>query len=1134
MSFLGILLYLNKSQLKEIHNKSKIEVLTYFGEAVMINKQKIKRLAGSAVYNRGMELYRQDNVMKFSASETDEDEVFIQALVKGSGRKKYNVELRYDVLYDDLSDSYCECPAYYSYAGICKHCVAALLEYMDYNDRQISINHYMQERFSDKRMRRSTAGREALETTPAIKRLLECRNSKKLLPLKEKELYGKIRLEPYLECSASEISVEFKIGASHMYVLKDIFEFCRNVHEENGYSYGQKLSFVHVLESFHEDSKGLVQFLLDWVMDNKSHYLQYQYYGYSYSQALPKLRKMPLSTAELEGFLLAMKDRAFMANVYGTGEKLWVITDQPLKRTMEITGQKNGILLSIGRLYGYVGRQFYIYFKEGLIYLEKRELLEPIADFISCMAEIPERQAYIQKKDIPTFVRELLPELEKFYECTKVNFNMEDYGAVPVSFEVYLDAPQKDFVTCRLMAVYGDTKYDLFAKQRNDSEFSRDTLTEMQTKELVASYFNAYDEKNGQMALAGDDEKLYELLTEGISRFQKLGEVYVSDALKRIKVVSSPKVEVGVSLSGDLLELGIVTEDMSMEQLAEILSKYEKKKKYYRLKNGDFVNVSEERIAPLIEMKDMMGLTETQIRKGKAAIPRYRAMYLEEEYADNEFLSITRDEQFLKLIQNMKTVEEGNYEIPASLENILRDYQKKGFLWLKTIAGNGFGGILADDMGLGKTLQVIAFLLSEFLEAGIDDNRRSLIVTPASLVFNWNNEFQKFAPALPIHMITGPAEERRRIIRNSGSRDILITSYDLLKRDLESYEGITFYCQILDEAQYIKNHNTQAARSVKEITAACHFALTGTPVENRLSELHSIFDYLMPGFLYSYKRFRNEIELPVVQNQNEEAMNKLRAMIKPFVLRRLKKDVLKDLPDKLEENMVAQMEGEQRKLYDAHVKRIKLMLDKQTEEEFRNGKIQILSELTRLRQLCCDPALVYENFAASSAKTEMCLDLLKNAIEGGHKILLFSQFTSMLESLQQKMKEEDISYYTLTGATSKEKRNQLVEAFNKDATSVFCISLKAGGTGLNLTSADIVIHYDPWWNLAVQNQATDRAHRIGQKNVVTVYKLIMKDTIEENIIKLQMKKKELADQILAGEEMGSGSFTKEELLELLK
>ena len=305
-------------------------------------------------------------------------------------------------------------------------------------------------------------------------------------------------------------------------------------------------------------------------------------------------------------------------------------------------------------------------------------------------------------------------------------------------------------------------------------------------------------------------------------------------------------------------------------------------------------------------------------------------------------------------------------------------------------------------------------------------------------------------------------------------------------------------------------------------------------MENRLSELWSIFDYLMPGFLFGYQRFREEIEIPIVQNQDEQAMKRLQKMIHPFILRRLKKDVLTDLPDKLEKNMYAVLEGEQQKLYDAHVKRMQMILDKQSEEEFKTSKIQILSELTKLRQICCNPGLLFEGYEENSAKTDMCIDLIENAISGGHKILLFSQFTSMLEKLEQCLEERNISYYTLTGATGKEKRARLVEQFIQDDTSVFCISLKAGGTGLNLTAADIVIHYDPWWNIAVQNQATDRAHRIGQENVVSVYKLIMKGTVEENIVRLQEKKRELADQVLEGQGVLEGSFTREELIELLK
>lgn len=383
-------------------------------------------------------------------------------------------------------------------------------------------------------------------------------------------------------------------------------------------------------------------------------------------------------------------------------------------------------------------------------------------------------------------------------------------------------------------------------------------------------------------------------------------------------------------------------------------------------------------------------------------------------------------------------------------------------------------------------------------------------------------------------MITGMAAERAELIRSAGENEILLTSYDLLKRDLQEYKACRFRCQIIDEAQYIKNHSTQSAKAVKEIQADFKLALTGTPVENRLSELWSIFDYLMPGFLYTYGRFRDELETPIVQNADERATKRLRKMIAPFVLRRLKKDVLTDLPDKLEETVVAQLSGEQQKLYDAHVKRLMLMLDRQSEAEFKTAKITILAELTKLRQLCCDPGLIYEDYQGESAKLELCVSMIKNAVDGGHKILLFSQFTAMLDRLAARLRKEAISYHMLTGSTEKEKRAQMAADFAEDAVPVFLISLKAGGTGLNLMAADIVIHFDPWWNLAVQNQATDRAHRIGQKHVVNVYKLVMKDTVEENILKLQDKKKELADQILDGESLNGSSLTREDLMELLK
>ena len=513
-------------------------------------------------------------------------------------------------------------------------------------------------------------------------------------------------------------------------------------------------------------------------------------------------------------------------------------------------------------------------------------------------------------------------------------------------------------------------------------------------------------------------------------------------------------------------------------------------------------------------------------------LPKFRALYLDAQLREEEGLSIDRSKSFRELIRNMKTVEDSDFEVPQKYAKVLREYQKKGYLWLETLYNNGFGGILADDMGLGKTLQVITFLYVHYVERQETD-RHALVICPASLVYNWEHECQQFAPELPVQVIAGTAAQRKVLIENQKQGTVFITSYDLLRRDVEHYQQMQFAYQIIDEAQYIKNAATKAAQAVKQINSVFRVALTGTPVENRLGELWSIFDYLMPGYLYGYEQFREELEIPVLQ-QDEKALNRLQKMIAPFILRRLKKDVLKDLPDKLEKPVYANMNGEQQELYQAHVQRLQLLLAEKSGEEFDRFKIQILAELTKLRQLCCDPALLYEDYKAGSAKLDLCVELVENAREAGHRMLIFSQFTTMLDRIAARLQKEKISYYMLTGATPKQERMRLVNAFNEDETSVFLISLKAGGTGLNLTAADTVIHYDPWWNTAVQNQATDRAHRIGQKNRVLVYKLIAKGSIEEKIIKLQEQKAQLAEQILGGESVSGFSFSREELLELLE
>ena len=386
-------------------------------------------------------------------------------------------------------------------------------------------------------------------------------------------------------------------------------------------------------------------------------------------------------------------------------------------------------------------------------------------------------------------------------------------------------------------------------------------------------------------------------------------------------------------------------------------------------------------------------------------------------------------------------------------------------------------------------------------------------------------------------MVIGSAAERSSILEDPSSYDILITSYDLLRRDYEMYSDIHFTFEILDEAQYIKNQQTKNALSVKSIHSDTRISLTGTPIENRLSELWSIFSFLMPGYLFDYSEFRERFEIPIVKAEDDKAAQKLQAMIAPFILRRRKKDVLPELPDKLEETVYVQLGAEQRKLYDARTTALLNRLSGQSDEAYAQNKIEILSELLRLRQICCSPDLIYEDYTGENAKLDACMEYIEQALAGGHKMLIFSQFTSMLEIIAERLKSRNWGFYRITGDTPKQERAELVEQFQDDAQTdirIFLISLKAGGTGLNLTAADIVIHYDPWWNLSVQNQATDRTHRIGQSNVVSVFRLITKNTIEENILKLQQAKGDMAEKILDTEKASFGNLTREELLELLQ
>ena len=466
----------------------------------------------------------------------------------------------------------------------------------------------------------------------------------------------------------------------------------------------------------------------------------------------------------------------------------------------------------------------------------------------------------------------------------------------------------------------------------------------------------------------------------------------------------------------------------------------------------------------------------------------------------------------------------------------MRRYQEVGFKWLKTLDNYGLGGILADDMGLGKTLQVITLLLDYNNNAV--NRKTSIVVSPSSLALNWFSELKKFAPSLNACVISGNAEERKKIIKDIDKYDIIITSYDLLKRDIEEYKNLKYEFKyiIADEAQYIKNNNTQNFKAIKQIKAQTRFALTGTPIENSLAELWSIFDFSMPGYLYSYRQFKELFETPIIKEEDSYKVKKLKMLIEPFILRRIKEEVLTELPDKTVTVLNSEMEDEQQKIYMSYMAEAREEVANELKvNSFEKNQMKILALLMRLRQICCHPSLFINNYQAGSGKLNQCMEIIKDAVQANHKILLFSGYTSMFDLIEPELEKEGIKYFKLTGQTKVSDRIKLVDEFNENADiKVFLISLKAGGTGLNLIGADMVIHYDPWWNISAENQATDRTYRIGQKRNVQVYKLITKNSIEEKIYELQQRKAKLVDNMLSTNETFISKLSKEDIMKLFE
>lgn len=1033
-----------------------------------------------------------------------------------------------------IYDYSCSCAEGNSFRGPCVHAKA------------------LQEAFARQQKAEHTP---PVSTSPEIRMMIREYTNREVARILGEEEREPVYLHPYLQIRRGEVLLEARIGREKRYIVKNLLEFAQAVHSGKRVEYGKGMAFEHVPSAFAPESRPFLDLLLEEADAYIRHYEEMR--GHA-GLPLPVMRALTLGSAARDRLFDLLEGKEVQTEDEKGAERVCRVERKDPRFPVEVEARGDGIAVTVpSALTSFRGEQR-LYVADGLHLFGCSELYtETMGVFLEqmeqggreCGSRKEKRELLVGSRDIPLFYARVLEGMEALGILQSPEIDWEKYRPEALKARFEFDSDSPDELRLRPTLSYGDFTFSPLADEHVPREICRDVPAEFYISRLITRYFSYWEDESGELVIRGDEEALYQVLSEGMTQFQEVGEVWLSESVRHLRVLPPPEVSMGVSLGGGWLDLKIETAGINPAELLQVLSEYRQKKKYYRMKNGEFLQLSGGGLQALDSLTADLGLTKSEFQAGEAKIPAYRAFYLDSLSGDGRMKLFQRDEAYGMMVRDLKTAQSVSYAVPAVLEKTLREYQKIGYTWMRTLARYHFGGILADDMGLGKTLQVIALLTAFYQEkteqkaagnegSGSELPLPSLIVCPASLVYNWGQEFARFSPEIRVLLIAGTAKERQEQLEEqmrmeaSEGAQVIITSYDLLKRDRAAYLGRTFEYEIIDEAQVIKNAKTQGAKAVKEISANVRFALTGTPVENRLSELWSIFDFLMPGFLYSYRKFRERYELPIVKNQDPEALTALRRMTGPFVLRRLKKDVLRELPTKEERIVYSAASGRQQKLYTASALKLKEALAGGAWSG--NGKLEVLSQLMRLRQICCDPALCFEDYTGESAKLETCVSLIASASAAGHKILLFSQFASMLERIRERLLQEGISSHLLVGATPKEERSRMVQAFASDEVPVFLISLKAGGTGLNLTAADIVIHYDPWWNVAAQNQATDRAYRIGQEKPVTVYKLILKDTIEENLLKLQNAKLALAAQVVSEGMVSLGDLSQNELMELFE
>lgn len=1061
-----------------------------------ITREAIRRLATTeTVYYRGMRYYAAHAVSDVTWNEaTKQYHAFVQ------GSNIYGVTIGFGE--DEQITHSCNCPAHAKYPGACKHVVAALLFIADYQQRADALENLGWED----------------QTAYKIIEYFRKREYRKLTP-QYFHLALQVTVNEPLKSRQSKAFVGLYAGSSKMYKVSNTKKFIQDYYNHKEIRLGKEFRYIPEECQFEPTSAAVLAYLTEIYEIQET--LGKTYYSNLFNrQELVVSQNMLCKLLRLAEGLhcdIILRDKKM--------ENMEIMCSNP-KLSMEL--QMEDEVLSLHDMGQEpmisICKDGSILCYQGGIYLPDMEFLANLRPFFTTLFGKKQSELEFRGENMGSFIEKVLPVIKKTMNIQVPEKIKDHYIVEQLQPKLYFDidrSRQRPVLVARMIFAYGEHEVNPLQDEHKGSYILvRDREEEEQLLRLM--YDKHFSVRREQFVLTKEDE-IFQLMTEGMQDLCRQFEVFYSKEYKANSIKKVGMLSAGIRLNTDinLLEMDVDYGHIPKEELRDFFRSIKLKKKYYRLKSGAFINLMTED-KQIDELRDLLSIGEVT-EDNKIAFSQTAVMEVDELLPHTQ--RITRDAGYKQLLEDLKNPDKTNWELPNGMEDILRPYQITGYRWLCSLAHYGMGGILADDMGLGKTLQTITYVLA-------NPGTRTLIVCPTSLAYNWQDEFSKFAPQIATQIISGTPQERADLMQQSTDVPVWITTYPLIRKDVDLYKAQIFDACFIDEAQFIKNPTSLGAKAVKAVQAKHRFALTGTPIENTLSELWSIFDFVMPGFFGRYRQFEECYEKPILRDHDSVQMQKLRRKIRPFVLRRMKKEVLTELPDKIETRRMAEMGAKQRKIYESYLARIQMELAGDEENTPGGNRMQVLAALTRLRQICCHPATFASNYHGGSGKLDLLMEQLPDILEGGHSVIVFSQFTSMLSIIAHELKQRNIPFFYLAGSTSAQERKREVKEFNRGEVKVFLISLKAGGTGLNLTGADTVIHFDPWWNPAVEDQATDRAYRIGQKKKVQVIKYVMKDSIEEKIYELQKRKKQLSDQLIQAGESFVTQLTMEEIKEL--